>query len=175
MTQRDLFEILAREHADSLRVFLRCAVRDDALTDDLFQETLLTAWKNLDRFDKSRPFGPWLRGIAAKLVLAQRRRDARGLRLCDDDVLEHIEGRLADLQRQPGDTLDEKLDGLRECVGALPPAYRQVVNLRYEEELRGASLAARLETSLENAKKRLQRAREKLLECLRRRLAAAAV
>ena len=47
-----------------LTVFLRSRVNDEAAVDDLFQETMLVAWKRLDECDLSRPFGPWLRGIA---------------------------------------------------------------------------------------------------------------
>jgi len=46
-----------------LTVFLRSRVNDEAAVDDLFQETMLVAWKRLDDCDLSRPFGPWLRGL----------------------------------------------------------------------------------------------------------------
>lgn len=173
MTPKDVFEILVREHADMLLVYLRSTVRDPGLVDDLFQEALIVAWKNLDRFDKSRPFGPWLRGIAGKLVLAARRKSARGVRLCDEEILEHLDHRCEELHRQPGDTLDDKLDGLRDCLELLPEPYREAVRLRYKEELTGETLAERLEISMENLKKRLQRGREKLLDCLKRKLASA--
>lgn len=170
LTSKDLFEILVREHADMLAVYLRCAVRDPAAVDDLFQETLLTAWKILPRFDRTRPFGPWLRGIAAKLVLAHRRKDARSFHLLDEQILEHLESRHAALARMPGDTLDEKLDGLRDCLQMLPAPYRQAVELRYHEEMSSDRLAARLSISIEALKKRLQRGRAKLLVCLEKKL-----
>jgi RNA polymerase sigma-70 factor (ECF subfamily) len=170
LTSKDLFEILVREHADMLSVYLRCAVRDPALVDDLFQETLLTAWKILPRFDRTRPFGPWLRGIAGKLVLAQRRKQARGFLFLDEQVLEHLESRHEALVRLPGDTLDDKLDSLRECLKVLPPPYRQAVELRYHDDISSERLAERLAISAEALKKRLQRGRAKLLACLERKL-----
>lgn len=173
MTPKDLFEILVREHADMLMVYLRSAVRDSCAADDLFQETLLVAWRNLDRFDRSRPFGPWLRGIAGRLVLAHYRKGARGPLLCDQAALEQLDRRVSGLESLRGDTLDEKLEGLRKCLELLPEPYQQAIRLRYLEELRGERLAQRLAVSLENMKKRLQRAREKLLDCLERRLAPA--
>ncbi len=173
LSAKGLFEILVREHAEMLTVYLRCVVRDPAVVDDLFQETMLTAWKTLDRFDRSRPFAPWLRGIAGKLVLAHRRRMARSLRLCDEQFLEHLETRHVALNRMPGDTLDDKLDGLRECLELLPERYREAVHLRYTEGLQGAGLAERLAISGEALKKRLQRGRARLLDCLERKLAAA--
>lgn len=169
MTPEDLFEILVRDHADSLRVYLRCTIRDPALIEDIFQETLIVAWKRLDDFDKSRPFGPWLRGIAGRLVLAARRKQAKGMVLCDQNILEHLEQRVSELGQQPGDTLQEKLDGLRECIQHLPERYREAVKLRYQEELAGPALAERLQITGENLKKRLQRGRERLLDCMQRK------
>lgn len=173
MHARDLFEILVREHADMLTVYLRSVVRDPAAVDDLFQETMIVAWKTLDRFDKSRPFGPWLRGIAAKLVLAHRRKTSGGMVLCDEETLAHLDQRLTSLARQPGDNLDEKLEGLRGCLAGLPEPYRRAIELRYREELPAATVAERLELTLEALKKQLQRGRARLLECLQRKLAQA--
>ncbi|MFO0947155.1 MAG: sigma-70 family RNA polymerase sigma factor [Planctomycetota bacterium] len=170
MTPKDLFEILVREHAGTLTLYLRSVVRDPALVDDLFQETMLVAWRNLERFDRSRPFGPWLRGIAAKLVLAHRRKSPRAPLLCEHDVLERLDLQFEALGKQTGDTLEEKLEGLRQCLAALPEPYREAVRLRYQEGCKGEGLARRLEVSLENVKKRLQRGRGKLLECLERKL-----
>lgn len=170
MDTTDLFEILVREHADMLTVYLRSLVRDPALVDDLFQETMLTAWRKLDQFDRSRPFGPWLRGIAAKLVLAERRKSSSRMLLCDQQILEVIDQRLEQVTRAPGNTLDEKLDALRKCLQALPEAYHAAVCLRYQEDLSPPDIAARLAITGEAVKKRLQRARAQLLDCLERKL-----
>src|SRR6185295_662794 len=105
MDAKQLFEILVREHSAMLLVYLRAAVREPALVDDLYQETLLVAWRTLDRFDRTRPFGPWLRGIAAKLVMAERRKAANSPLLCGEQMLDHLNERLTALQAQPGDTL----------------------------------------------------------------------
>lgn len=172
-SSKDLFEILAREHAAMLTVYLRSVIRDASMVDDLFQETMLTAWRIIDSFDRSRPFGPWLRGIAGRLVLAHYRKDARRFVYCDEAVLGQIDFRLESLHQLTGDTLDEKLDHLKDCMGTLPPPYREAVELRYKDEIKGQSLADRLELTLENTKKRLQRARQRLLECIERKLGIA--
>jgi RNA polymerase sigma-70 factor (ECF subfamily) len=173
MDARQVFEILVRENADMLAAYLRSVVRDPAAADDLFQEAMLTAWRKLDEFDRARPFGPWLRGIAAKLVLAQRRKAAAGVVFCDEATLEQIDRRLHRLSAEKGDTWEEKLEGLRSCVEQLPEPYREAVRLRYREGLSPAGLAERLQISWEAQKKRLQRARALLLECLERKLAPA--
>ena len=165
-----IFEILMREQADMLLVYLRSVVRDSHLVDDLFQETMLVAWRNLHRFDRTRPLGPWLRGIAAKLVLAQRRKSARQFLVCDEQILETLDQRMQSLATQPGDTLDEKLDGLRGCLDQLGGPYREAIRLRYGEQLDGETLAERLQLTAAALKKRLQRARSQLLECMQSKL-----
>jgi RNA polymerase sigma-70 factor len=172
MQARDLFEILARENSGMLTAYLRCHVHSPQEAEDLFQESLVTAWRNLDKFDRDRPFGPWLRGIAANLVLAHYRKAARQAKSCEPVVLQQLEERFALMQKQPGDTWDEKLEGLRDCLKRLPGHFRDAVRLRYEEDLSGPKLAERLQISLENMKKRLQRGRQWLLECLGAKLAA---
>ncbi len=166
----DLFEILAREHADMLSVYLRCIVRDNADVDDIFQETMLVAWKRLPDFDRSRSFGPWLRGIAGRIVMAHRREAARAPFLCDEGVLERLGNVLTKIRSQPGDTLDERLAALRECMGDLPEQARSTVQLRYEQKLSRQEIADELTLPVETVKKRLQRARAQLLDCIQRKL-----
>jgi RNA polymerase sigma-70 factor len=169
---KQLFEILVRDHADMLWAFLRSLIRDRAVAEDLFQETLLTAWRSLERFDPSRPFGPWLRGIAGRLVLAQRRKLASSLlHVFDVKDLETLEGYYTRVACQPGDTWEEKIELLRRCLGQLPEPQREVIQLYYWDELDCQGIAAQLARPLETVKKRLQRARALLAECLQGRLA----
>src|SRR5262245_56734114 len=170
MDAQALFEILIREHAGMLTAYLRSVVRDQAAVDDLFQETFLTAWRRLDDYDRSRPFGPWLRGIAAKILLAWARQGRRGHVLCDEQILEHLDRRCEAVHQQPGDTWEAKLSGLRGCIDELPERYREPIRLRYLEELLPEALCRRLGLEQETIKKRLQRGRARLLECLQRKL-----
>lgn len=171
MDSKGLFEILMRENASMLAVYLRSTVRDSATIDDLFQETMLTAWKNIHRFDRTKPFGPWLRGIAAKLILAQRRKAAKSMFLCDEDMLSHLESRFRCLEQQHGDTFDEKLAYLRECMKELPELFHEVIIQRYTKLLSQQEIALNLGVSHEAIKKRIQRARLQLLKCILQKLA----
>ena len=171
MSQREKrsFEILVRENTRMLTVFLRSRVKDEAAVDDLFQETMLVAWKRLDDCDLSRPFGPWLRGIAHRLVMAHYRRQNRRPLALPDEVLELVDEHFENIQAQPGDTWDDKVSALHECLETLPEKHRVVVQGRYLEDEPAKSVAERLGISLEACKKRLQRARAMLADCLKRK------
>jgi len=164
-----LFEALVREHADMLSVYLKAALGDVAEVDDLFQETMIVAWRRLDDFDQARPFGAWLRGIAKKLLLAHVRKSRR--RHFTSTMLEHLDTRLGQLGRQDGDTWQEKLELLNACVRALPQHYRDVVTLRYFQHQAIHQVSDALSISGAAAKKRLQRARSMLLICMKNKLA----
>lgn len=173
MDPRDLFEILVREHIDMVRAFLLASVRDPAAAEDLLQETFLVAWKNLSRYDRNLPFGPWVRGIAAKLVLNYRRKMGRvKVWYCDEETLRALDRRFEEVSRLPGDTLDEKLDALRACLRGLSDAQRQSIDLHYRHGLHCTEIAARLGVGFEAVKKHLQRGRAALAACMRARLAA---
>jgi RNA polymerase sigma-70 factor (ECF subfamily) len=151
-----------------LTIFLQSALGNGSDVDDLFQETMIVAWRRLDEFDQTRPFAPWLRGIAKKLVLAHKRQ-SRG-RPCNVAILDQIDMRLGQLHAQSGDTWEDKLDLLHACVDALPDHYRQAVGLRYFQQQSIQQVSQSLKLSVAAVKKRLQRARSLVCDCMDRKL-----
>jgi len=168
---RDLFEILTREHIDSVRAFLLASLRDNVAAEDVLQETFLVAWRILDRYDRRLPFGPWVRGIAGKLLLNHRRKLGRSrVHYCDDQLLVHLDEGFRDFARQQGDTFDEKLDALRDCLDHLTGPQRESIRLHYEHGLHCKEIAQRLGIGFEAVKKHLQRGRALLHRCMHTRL-----
>ena len=70
--------------------YLRAAVRNQSAVEDLFQETMLVAWRRLNEYDRSYPFGPWVRGIAAKLIMAHFRKNKSDMMITGCDALEYL-------------------------------------------------------------------------------------
>ena len=165
VSSHEVFEILARQNADMLVGYLRSVVRSDDLVDDLFQETMLTAWKKLADFDRTRSFGPWLRGIAANKVRQQRDRSRRDLLRCDDEVLAGIEHRFATMRQQDG--LQDVVDTLLQCIRSLPERLRLAIEIVYQHGIAPRLAAVKLDASAEAVKKRVQRGRQLLAVCLR--------
>lgn len=164
---RNLFEILVRENSRMLMVYLRSLVRDEAAVDDLYQEAMVVAWRRLDKCDLDRPFGPWLRGIASKLVLAHYRKQKTDPIVLQEAILNVVDRHFENINLLAGDTWDDKVAALRECIDALPKRQRSVIGGRYFDGLSAAEVAERFELSLEACKKRLQRGRTMLADCLK--------
>ncbi len=94
-------------------------VHDATLAEDIAQEAFLAAIRNLDRFDRRRPFGPWLHRIVVNRAIDAAR--ARSLRR-ETELGEHA-GPAAD-----HDPVDP---ALLEALGRLPPEQRAVIVLRH--------------------------------------------
>jgi RNA polymerase sigma-70 factor (ECF subfamily) len=73
------FEALFRAHWAQAYRAAYLVVHDTAAAEDIAQEAFLAAVRNLDRFDRRRPFGPWLHRIVVNRAIDwSRRRALRG-------------------------------------------------------------------------------------------------
>ncbi len=147
----DAFEELFRRHWRQSHRAAFLVVGDAAAAEDIAQEAFLAAVRALDRFDRSRPFGPWLHRITVNRAIDYAR--ARALR---------PEAEWTDAAAGTADTLDEisaeLLAGLRE----LEPDHRAVIVLRYVLEYTPGEIAAMLEVPRGTVNSRLRRGLDRL-------------
>ena len=173
MTQaKQIFEVLMHENADMLLAFLRASVRDKHAAEDIFQETMVIAWRRMEEFDRERSFGKWLRGIARNLILAHFRKSGKSPLSMDESTLDWMDEKFTQIQSHTGDTLSEKLALLRDCVEALSEENKETIKARYLEQSSLDEIVSKLDVALETVKKRLYRAKNQLAECLENKLLA---
>ena len=163
---REVFEILVREHSDMLMSYARSLMHSTVAAEDLFQQTMLVAWKRLSDFDRSRPFGPWLRGIAQNVALETHRRNARAVHTADPHVLSELDLRYGAVNQMEGDTFMSRAARILGCIEQLPQHMQEPINLLYVRGMLITSIAASLNASEEAIKKRIQRARQLLADCI---------
>src|SRR5204862_7378671 len=112
------FEALFREHWQGAYRAAYLVVHDAAAAEDIAQEAFLAAVRALDRFDRRRPFTPWLHRIVVNRAIDHAR--ARALR------------REIELTEPPDEPAAEgELDGVVDALAALPLDQRAVVVLRH--------------------------------------------
>jgi RNA polymerase sigma-70 factor len=165
-----LFELFVRENEGSTIAYIRTMVRDQGLAEDLFQETMLTAWKRFDDFDSSKPFAPWLRGIALNLIRNAWRKTAADRLVFDESTATLAERAIAAVENSEGDSWQERLVALKQCVALLPEASQALVQANYRDGEQADLIAARLGIAHATVRKRLQRIRDQLFLCLQHRL-----
>jgi RNA polymerase sigma-70 factor (ECF subfamily) len=141
-------EALFRAHWPRAYRAAYLVVHDAAAAEDIAQEAFLAALRALDRFDRKRPFGPWLHRIAVNRAIDWAR--GRSLR---------AESEAVDVQAPE---LPEADDGLLRDLSSLSPDHRAVIVLRYLLEYTPGEIAELLELPRGTVNSRLRRGLDEL-------------
>ncbi|HVA72523.1 MAG TPA: sigma-70 family RNA polymerase sigma factor [Candidatus Limnocylindrales bacterium] len=166
-----LAEMVTRYQNRLYRYLLRM-VRQPAEAEDLFQQTWLRVATQIRRFDPHRNFEAWLFTLARNLAIDHLRRvrpeslDERG----ENDY----SATPASLRASGPAALDvviarERAQQIAEAMDVLPVMYREVLALRFEEEMKIEEIAEVLNAPLSTVKSRLRRGLENLREGLEAR------
>jgi len=150
------YDDLVRDHQTWLVRYLLYILRDQGLAEDVAQETLVKAYTSIHMFRGSGRLQPWIRTIATRLAF-NHRRDAATRRRYEDAA------GIGDLGEGPEGALIAR-DVLFEILAALPYSQREVLVLRYVEELSIDEIAHTLGLGPSAAKMRLKRARDAFWE-----------
>jgi len=147
------FEALFRAHWPLAYRAAYLVVHDQAAAEDIAQEAFLAAIRALDRFDRRRPFGPWLHRIVVNRSIDWAR--ARKLR-----------GELG-LEEVASDPPDPELgEELVAAIGTLSPEHRAVIVLRHLLEYTPGEIARMLGLPRGTVNSRLRRGLDELKERL---------
>ena len=144
-------ELFARHWDDARRAAL-LVTGDRAAAEDIAQEAFLAALRSLDRFDRRRPFGPWLHRIAVNRAIDWAR--ARALRRESELAAELPAG-----EREHGNP-----EPLVRTLSELSPDHRAVVVLRYLLEYTPGEIAELLDLPRGTVNSRLRRALDRMKE-----------
>lgn len=128
-------------------------VHDAAAAEDIAQDAFLAAVDALDRFDRRRPFAPWLHRIVVNRALDWARREALRRRV---DGAESVFEPLP----PPEEIGGEMIAALKE----LPAEQRAVVVLRHLLEYTPGEIARMLELPRGTVNSRLRRGLDRLRE-----------
>lgn len=130
--------------------------QDWVASEDIAQEAFMRAIRNLDKFDRTRPFGPWLHRIVVNRSIDWCRR-RKALHEVNDP------GQGIESARVYPDHSDPLLrDQVTEALKGLSPEHRAVVVLRYFLEYTPGEIAALLELKRGTVNSRLRRALDQM-------------
>jgi len=149
---RTAFDHLTRTESPWLLGYLRSLLGDVALAEDAAQRTWLRAYLSLSKLQEPRAFRGWLRRIATRTAFNLRRdRSTR------DRYEQVVPGPMSD----PGHTgAVEAHDALMSGLEQLSYPYREILVLRYVEDLDMEEIQTLLGLGASATKMRLKRARD---------------
>ncbi len=159
-------EELFRRHWPAAHRAALLVVHDSAAAEDIAQEAFLRAVRALDRFDRRRPFGPWLHRIVVNRAIDwSRARAVRREVLVDEIPAEHrftAAGGAASTTSDAPDRDPFARNELIQALAALNPEQRAVVVLRYVLDYTPGEIAGLLELPRGTVNSRMRRALDEL-------------
>jgi len=163
----DALSTLIARYQNRLYRYLLRLVRQPAEAEDLFQQTWLRVAEKIRSYDPSRNFDAWLFTLARNLAFDHLRRirpqslDQPVSKGSQDGAMV---SQLATSDVGPFDQLlaHERATRLADAIENLPVTYREVLSLRFEEEMKLEEIAFVLSAPLPTVKSRLRRSLEQL-------------
>ena len=159
------FEDVVREHEDAVYGAALRILGDRDLALDAANQAFMKAYRSIGSYDPSRPIKHWLLRIAVNeaITIGRARSRDRSRRVPESDAAE-IHDRTATPEREALDR--ESRDAIRAAVTRLPELYREVVVLRYFNELSVDEIAGMLARPSSTVGVQLLRARQLLRKAL---------
>lgn len=156
-------ETLVKRHKDRIYTFIISKVRNQALAEDIFQDTFFKVIKSLQKgkYNEEGKFLPWVMRISHNLVIDHFRKAKRmpiaGKPKSDDDDFDIFDVISNGEQSSEYVMMEgEQHDQLRKMIQELPKEQKQVLVMRHYEELSFKEIAEKTGVSINTALGRMR-------------------
>ena len=160
---REAFGALVEQYRDNVYrlAYRMCGNAYDA--DEAAQEAFVAAWRALPNFRGDAKFSTWLYRLTTNAAIDVMRREKRHQTVGDGEMIE-----VADDADSPQETVErtEQQEAVQKALSTLSEEYREVLLLRYMEELDYAEIAEVLQLPSGTVKSRINRAKAALKTAL---------
>jgi RNA polymerase sigma-70 factor (ECF subfamily) len=161
----ELLDQLIEQYQYRLFRYLLYITGSQERAEDFFQETWIRVLERGHQYDGKYKFEAWLFAIARNLVIDwQRQKKAQSL----DALTDPEEGKAFEIADEKADSplhlvlQGEEKNRVQASLEQLPAAYREVLLLRFQEEMQLDEIARLQETPISTVKSRLYRGLEAL-------------
>ena len=157
---RSAISELIERHSKRVRSYIGMMVKDDAVADDIFQETFIKAVRVIDegRYVDSGKFLSWILRIAHNRVLDHFRREKASRQINEQEAGYDVIGTLRYAENTAEDDIvyGELMESVRRLIDELPEEQQEVVRLRYYSKLSFQEIAEQTEVSINTALGRMR-------------------
>jgi RNA polymerase sigma-70 factor (ECF subfamily) len=160
--EKDAFAELVERHTSVVYKFTYRYLRNGEDAEDVTQEAFVRAWKNLKKFDPSKNFKTWLFAIAknAALDLIKKKKPLLFSQIAEEeDQLDVFFAPYLAAPELPDAIFARKTTKLdiERVLTTLPPGYRTVLAMRYNDQLKFREIAETLGEPIDTVKSKHRR------------------
>jgi len=157
-------ELISRYEAKLKRYARRFLAREEDVA-DLVQDVFIKAYTNIQSFDVSLRFSPWIYRIAHNTFVSELKR--KKYHVSDFFDMDTILPFLSAKETADANILEDEVKGeVESLLASLAPKYREVVVLHYYEALSYQEISDVLQIPVSTVGVRINRARIKLKEII---------
>jgi len=158
------FEILINKYNKKVFGYIAKSVGDKHIAEELTQEVFLKIYRNLNRFDKNLSFSVWLFTIARNTTIDYFKSSNSQYTYALNEGLDS--NRINNTSQNPVEIIEKKENReiLDRMVNSLPSKYKELIVLKYFEELSYCEISKRLDIPINKVKWRLYEARKKIIK-----------
>ncbi len=155
------FDLLLSRTQTKLFTYIMFVVRDRDLADDIFQETFVKVITKLQqrRYTNSGKFGAWLVRIAHNVIMDwyREQRAEKIVEPTEGNDLSNLSGNeLLDMNVENHFVNDQVMNDVRKMMNMLPPTQREVVYMRFYQEMSFKEIAEATGVSINTALGRMR-------------------
>ena len=158
--ENQAFNVLLNRYKDKLYSYIYYIVRNSEMTEDIFQETFMKAIITIrqGRYNENGKFSAWLRRIAHNLIIDSFRQEkSENLVSCDEpevNILNNIG--LAEGTIENAIVNRQILSDVRRLMEFLPDEQREVVYMRFYQDLSFKEIAEQTRVSINTSLGRMR-------------------
>jgi RNA polymerase sigma-70 factor, ECF subfamily len=142
--------------------------------EDLVQEVFTIALENAGKFDPSRSFGAWMRGIARNVLLQYYKQHHRAALSLDQAALDQLNCAAEDAESrhaEPG-YASRRLEAMKSCLSTLTERARAILDQRYSADKSSRQIGDEFGMKASAVDMMISRARKTLETCIHQKLRA---
>jgi len=164
------YAVVVQAYQRRLRAWLASVCPPQLEPDEIAHRAFIEAYKQVDRYQPGTNFFAWLSAIARNLLLAELKRLQRQQKNAAN-YLEHVVvNGLIDAAVEPLEAQEERIAALRACQTLLSERSRSLLRERYTLNTPLEVVAHHVGKTVAAVKFQLFAIRQKLRECVRRKL-----
>ena len=153
------FEILLNRHKNRVFAFIMSKIKNKDLSEDIFQDTYVKVVNSLQKgkYNEEGKFLPWVMRIAHNLVIDHFRRQKKMhmVRSNNDfDIFDVIKDNKINIDERL--IKDQIFNDLNSLIDRLPKDQKEVLKMRYFEELSFKKIAEHFDISINTALGRMR-------------------